>query len=112
MPASAERHAPPAKPAGKRKPKAAGKPKPDAQEHKRSAAPSGLKTAGFYRITDLAKPDGLTGLGRSTLYDMSNAGTFPAPVKLTAQVSGWPVPAVNAWLAARGALPAASDARG
>ncbi len=72
---------------------------------RRRVAPSGLKAAGFYRITDLAKPDGLTGLGRSTLYDMANAGTFPAPVKLSLQVSAWPVPAVNAWLAERGGLP-------
>jgi len=78
---------------------------------RRSATASGLKTAGFYRITDLAKPDGLTGLGRSTLYDMAAAGTFPKPVKLSEQVSGWPVPAVNAWLAERGALPAASCAK-
>lgn len=90
---------PPASPAGKRK--AGGKP-----ERRRNPAASGLKAAGFYRITDLAKPAGLTGLGRSTLYDMAVAGTFPAPVKLSAHVSGWPVPAVNAWLAERGALPA------
>lgn len=85
-------------PAGKRK--AGGKP-----ERRCRPAASGLKAAGFYRITDLAKPAGLTGLGRSTLYDMAAAGTFPAPVKLSAHVSGWPVPAVNAWLDERGALP-------
>lgn len=96
----AARNTSPASPAGQRK--AGGKP-----ERRRSPAASGLKAAGFYRITDLAKPAGLTGLGRSTLYDMAAAGTFPAPVKLSAQVSGWPVPAVNAWLAERGALPAA-----
>ncbi len=95
----AARNIPPDKPAGKRK--AEGQ-----KARRRSTAASGLKTAGFYRITDLAKPDGLTGLGRSTLYDMAAAGTFPKPVKLSEQVSGWPVPAVNAWLAERGALPA------
>ncbi len=87
--------------------KPAGKRKAGGNKARRDTVPSGLKTAGFYRITDLAKPQGLTGLGRSTLYDMAASGTFPAPVKLSTQVSGWPVPAVNAWLAERGALPAA-----
>lgn len=88
----------PGSPAGKRK--AGGK-----SVRRCKPAVSGLKAAGFYRITDLAKPFGLTGLGRSTLYDMAGAGTFPAPVKLSTHVSGWPVPAVNAWLDERGALP-------
>lgn len=80
-----------------------------AKKANRRGVPSGLKTAGFYRSIDLAKPFGLTGLGLATLYEMIKAGRFPAPVKLSGRVSGWPVPAVNAWLAERGALPAVTE---
>lgn len=95
----AARNTPPADPAGKRK--AGGKP-----VRRRKAAASGLKIAGFYRMNDLEKPYGLTGLSRATLYALGAAKRFPAPVKIAGNISGWPVPAVNAWLAERGALPA------
>lgn len=71
----------------------------------RAAAPSGLKNVGFYRITDLAGPNGLIGFGRSTLYDMAKRGDFPAPTHPSAGVSAWPVPVINAWLRKHKAIP-------
>lgn len=64
-----------------------------------------IRCAGFYRIAELALPVGLTGLARSTIYALAKSGDFPRPVKQGASAL-WPAPAVNAWLAARGALPA------
>ena len=41
------------------------------------------------------------GLGRSTIYAMVKAGTFPAPVKLSPRCVRWRASDVSAWLAAR-----------
>lgn len=49
-----------------------------------------------------------TGIRRSALYRMVQAGTFPAPVKLGDRVSAWPEHEVCEWIAAR---IAARDAR-
>lgn len=43
----------------------------------------------------------ITGLSRSTIYDMMSRGEFPRPVKLTAKAVGWPEGAVAAWLESR-----------
>lgn len=40
----------------------------------------------------------LTGLSRSTIYRHVNAGTFPAPVKLTERLIGWRASAISGWM--------------
>jgi len=41
----------------------------------------------------------VTGLGRSSLYSMVGAGTFPQPVKLTPRAVGWLDTEVHEWIA-------------
>ena len=43
----------------------------------------------------------LTGLSRSTIYDLMRRGLFPRPVKLTGKAVAWPESAIAAWLASR-----------
>ncbi|MFH3479238.1 helix-turn-helix transcriptional regulator [Xanthobacter variabilis] len=43
----------------------------------------------------------ITGLSRSTIYDMMGKGLFPRPVKLTGKAVGWPETAIAEWLASR-----------
>lgn len=43
----------------------------------------------------------ITGLSRSTIYDMISKGLFPRPVKLTGKAVGWPESAVSDWLNSR-----------
>lgn len=43
----------------------------------------------------------MTGLSRSTIYDLMAKGVFPRPVRLTAKAVAWPESAVAAWLATR-----------
>jgi len=50
-----------------------------------------------------------TALGRSTLYDRIAAGTFPAPVPLTATARAWRSDEVDAWIEARTAERDARD---
>ena len=45
--------------------------------------------------------EALTGLARSTLYDLMSKGLFPRPVKITGKAVAWPENAVAAWLADR-----------
>ncbi|SFO27109.1 transcriptional regulator, AlpA family [Roseovarius lutimaris] len=46
----------------------------------------------------------LTGLSRSTIYRHVNAGTFPAPVKLTERLIGWRASAISGWMDSRAEL--------
>lgn len=43
----------------------------------------------------------LTGLSRSTIYDLMAKGQFPRPVRLTAKAVAWPESAIADWLASR-----------
>lgn len=45
----------------------------------------------------------ITGLSRSTIYDLMARGQFPRPVKLTAKAVGWPEGIIAKWLAERAA---------
>ncbi|MGA0613330.1 helix-turn-helix transcriptional regulator [Paracoccus sp. KR1-242] len=40
----------------------------------------------------------VTGLGRSTIYDLMSKGQFPRPIKLTGKAVAWPESAVSDWL--------------
>lgn len=50
----------------------------------------------------LRKVQELTGLGRSSIYELMARGEFPRPIKLTAKAVAWPESAVARWLASRG----------
>ena len=43
----------------------------------------------------------ITGLSRSTIYDLMRRGLFPRPVKLTGKAVAWPESAIAEWLASR-----------
>lgn len=49
----------------------------------------------------------LTGLSRSTIYDLMKKGAFPRPVRLTRKAVAWPESAVVEWLASRTTINAA-----
>lgn len=49
----------------------------------------------FLRINDVMAT---IGLGRSTIYRMVGAGSFPKPIKLTVQTTGWWQRDVDAWM--------------
>lgn len=43
----------------------------------------------------------LTGLARSTIYDMVRKGAFPPPIRLGSRAVGWRLAEVEDWLASR-----------
>jgi prophage regulatory protein len=45
--------------------------------------------------------EALTGLSRSTIYDLMAKGAFPRPVRLTEKAVAWPESAIVEWLAQR-----------
>lgn len=51
-----------------------------------------------YRRTEV---EALTGLSRSTIYDLMSRGQFPRPIKLTGKAVAWPESAIVAWLQSR-----------
>lgn len=53
-----------------------------------------------YRRTEV---EALTGLSRSTIYDLMSKDAFPRPVRLSARAVGWPESAIEEWLATRAA---------
>ncbi|WP_343611084.1 AlpA family transcriptional regulator [Novosphingobium sp.] len=44
--------------------------------------------------------ESMTGLSRSSIYRMMNAGTFPKPLRLGAQAVGWIEGEIRDWIAA------------
>ena len=42
--------------------------------------------------------EAMTGLGRSSIYDLMAKGQFPKPIKLTAKAVGWPEAVIQDWL--------------
>jgi prophage regulatory protein len=60
------------------------------------------------RITTMAsryirrtEVEDLTGLSRSTIYRMMDAGQFPRPIRLTQKAVGWKETDIAAWLDSR-----------
>jgi prophage regulatory protein len=58
-------------------------------------------TAPNFRLLRWPEVHDLTGLPKSTLYDYLQAGTFPAPVKLSARSVAWKLSEVLAWIESR-----------
>lgn len=50
----------------------------------------------------------LTGLSRSTIYDLMAKGIFPRPVHLSVRAVAWPESEITAWLESRKSLRAAA----
>lgn len=48
-----------------------------------------------YRRTQV---EALTGLSRSSIYDLMSRGEFPRPIKLTRRIVAWPESRIKAWL--------------
>lgn len=48
-----------------------------------------------------AEVEAITGLSRSSIYRLMDAGDFPRPVKLTGKAVRWPESAIATWLAER-----------
>lgn len=53
------------------------------------------------KIIRIKQVSELTGLARSTIYDLIDAGRFPRQVKLGARSVGWRIEDIEAWIAAR-----------
>ncbi|QJF51977.1 helix-turn-helix transcriptional regulator [Roseobacter ponti] len=53
--------------------------------------------------THLRRPavQAVTGLSRSSIYEMMDKGEFPRPVRIGKRAVAWPQSAVEAWLAER-----------
>lgn len=47
----------------------------------------------------------ITGLSRSTIYDLMGKGLFPRPVKLTGKAVAWPESTLAEWLQSREQTP-------
>ena len=62
------------------------------------------------RLLRLPEVQHLTGLGRSQLYALAQAGKFPSPLKLSERCSAWPETVVRAWISDRIAAHAAKAA--
>jgi prophage regulatory protein len=45
--------------------------------------------------------EALTGLARSTIYDLMSKGLFPRPVKITGKAVAWQERSIAAWMAQR-----------
>lgn len=51
-----------------------------------------------YRRTEV---ESITGLSRSTIYDMMARGDFPRPVRIGAKAVAWPESKISKWLSQR-----------
>lgn len=51
--------------------------------------------------------EAMTGLSRSTLYQMMAEGRFPKPLRIGKRAVGWPETAIETWLKARRSTDAA-----
>lgn len=52
----------------------------------------------FYRVTDIAN---LLSVSVSSIWGWVKKGTFPSPIKLSANITAWEVTAVDSWIKAR-----------
>lgn len=53
------------------------------------------------KILRLRDVEAVTGLSKSSVYQMMQDGTFPRAVKLTAKAVGWFEDEIEAWLSSR-----------
>lgn len=65
-----------------------------------NTTPKQLPATGFIRQTELLQ---FVPFSKATLWRNCSTGMFPAPVKLSARITGWRVEDVRAWIQAVGA---------
>ncbi|MDD3183309.1 MAG: AlpA family transcriptional regulator [Alphaproteobacteria bacterium] len=53
------------------------------------------------RLIRLPEVKALTGLGKSTIYELQGIGDFPQSVSISARCVGWVREEVNAWILSR-----------
>lgn len=53
------------------------------------------------RLLRLPEVMHLTGLGRSQIYALAQAGKFPSPIKISQRCSAWPESRLLTWIADR-----------
>ncbi len=53
------------------------------------------------RLLRRREVEALTGLGRSTIYEMMSKGLFPRAFKLTGKAVGWTESSIAAWIQSR-----------
>ena len=64
------------------------------------------RQGGPIRLLRLAKVLNVTGLGKTTIYELQSQGTFPMRVQITDHSVGWVEAEVQTWLAKRIAMSA------
>jgi predicted DNA-binding transcriptional regulator AlpA len=57
------------------------------------------------RVMRLTEVKRVTGLSRTTIWEMERAGKFPKHVQLTAKAIGWLESQIGSWMEALGAPP-------
>lgn len=62
----------------------------------RDSPATGLPAVGYVRLPVVSE---VCGIAKSTVWKWAGTGQFPRPVKLSSQVSAWPVEVIRAWLA-------------
>jgi prophage regulatory protein len=51
------------------------------------------------RLLRIAQVEAVTGLKKTSIYDLQRKGKFPKPVKLSSRCVAWPQSAIDAWIA-------------
>jgi len=64
----------------------------------KTSVPSTLPLTGYSRLSQLLP---FLPIGKTTIYQWSKDGRFPAPVKISGSVTAWSNEAVHAWLDAQ-----------
>lgn len=67
-------------------------------DHSTSKSHPALPAEGFVRLPQVLA---VVPVSRTTLWRWVKEGKFPASVKLTPEITAWPVQAVRAWIAER-----------
>ena len=70
------------------------------QKQSGNAPPAPLPLEGYARIEQVRAAVG--NVGRSTIWNWCKKGEFPAPIKISSNVTAWRVADVRAWISARG----------
>ena len=60
-----------------------------------------MNTATTPRLLRRPQVEELTGLPRTTIYELVRKGQFPPPVPLVGRTVAWPEPAVREWIESR-----------
>lgn len=68
------------------------------QTSENQALADSIPPSGYLRVSQIVR---ILPLSRSTVWRKVRAGTFPRPVKLSDNVTAWPVTDLRAWIEAR-----------